>query len=128
MICPASSSTMKSRTFSQISASVRGSSVPSVEYDEISSWMRSASGSKASRVCMGLLVERAHFLSRRSDGLAHTRRSGAARNVMNGKHVIKFHETVKICAEIRIDTLQFSQCELLQLASLVQCRPHCFPD
>src|SRR6185312_664933 len=80
--CPASSSTMKSRTFSQISASVRGKSVPSVEYEPIKSWMRSASGSRASHLCMDLLVDRHDFFERRPPALHNDLWAGHTGNIV----------------------------------------------
>src|SRR5712664_1981165 len=56
MISSPSSKTRKSRTFSQISAKERGSSVPSAEYAAIRSWIRCASGRRASRVRMRFLA------------------------------------------------------------------------
>src|SRR5215472_14556521 len=103
IIAPASSSTTKSRTFSQISARERGSSVPSGEYAEINSWMRSASGNKASRVCMGLLVDGTKSLAGGGDGLANPLGSGAAQNIVDGENVFEFHEIVDLAVEMRVD-------------------------
>src|SRR5215475_5446932 len=107
MTCPDSSRTMKSRTFSQISARVRGRSVPSVEYEEISSWIRSLSGSSASRVCMSFLLDCAESSARGRERFADTCGSGAARHVVNLEHIFQFHKPVKILLEMRIDAPQF---------------------
>src|SRR5690349_4821392 len=47
MICPLFSTTVKSRTFSQISPMVRGSSKPSRAYPATSAWIAGASGTVA---------------------------------------------------------------------------------
>src|SRR5258708_7661217 len=124
MMRPASSITIKSRTFSQISASVRGSSVPSPEYDEISSWIRAASGRKASRVCMGLLAKRTCLLPRGSDGLMDPRRGRAAGHVMNSEHVVELHEIEKVLIEMRINGLQFREWQVLQLTFFCPNQPY----
>src|SRR5215469_3006209 len=124
IIFPASSSTTKSRTFSQISARLRGSSVPSGEYAEINSWMRSASGNKASRVCMGLLVDGINPLPGGGDGLANPHGSGAAENIVNGKNVFEFHEIVESGIEMRVDGLQLFQAKFLKLTILVEREAH----
>src|SRR6266849_5328667 len=120
MMCPASSSTMKSRTFSQISAKVRGNSVPSPEYEEIRSWMRSASGRKASRVCMGLLAQRPGFLAGGCDCMGDAWRGGPAGDVVDCQHVLELHEIVEVGVEVSVDALQLFEREILQLAVLVE--------
>src|SRR5450432_525335 len=120
MMYPASSSTIKSRTFSQSSASVRGSRVPSPEYEEIRSWMRSASGKKASRVCMGLLAQCTCFLARRGYGLAHARGRGAPGYIVDVENVVQLYEIVEVLGEKRVDGLQVGERESLQLAVFVE--------
>src|SRR5260370_38404151 len=81
--------------------------------------MRSASGKKASRVCMGLLPQRACFLARSGDGLTDKSGSCPPRQVVNCKHVVQLHEFVEGAVEVRINALQFLEQELLQFAMFV---------
>src|SRR5215831_12708196 len=121
---PASSSTTKSRTFSQISARLRGRSVPSGEYAEISSWMRSASGNKASRVCMGLLGNGTNSFAGGGDGPANPLGSGAAQNIMDGEDVFEFHEIVEFAIEMGIDGLQLLESQFPKFTMLVEGKAH----
>src|SRR3989442_11892272 len=90
--------------------------------------MRSASGKKASRVCMGLLPQRACFLARSGDGLTDKSGSCAPRQVVNCKHVVQLHEVVEVAVEVRINALQFLEQERLQFAMFVQRGANCFAD
>src|SRR5438552_15362340 len=119
---------MKSRTFSQISASERGRRVPSGEYEQMRSWMRSASGSRASRVCMGLLVDRTESLAGTGKRFANAGWRGASQNVVNCKHVVQRHEGVEVLCEMGIQLLQLRELQVLQFALLVESQTHSFAD
>src|SRR3954471_5581395 len=90
--------------------------------------MRSASGSTASRVCMGLLVDGTEFLARRGQCFANAFWRGATGNIMDGEDIFEFHKIVKIIAEVRIDIPQLLKREILQLALIVECQSYGFAD
>src|SRR5215471_8532213 len=90
--------------------------------------MRSASGSKASRVCMGLLMDRAEPLSGGANGFLNSRGSCAAGGVMDCKDVLQGNEFEKILSKMRIEFLQVCQLQVLQFAVPVECQAHSFAD
>src|SRR5581483_7018033 len=90
--------------------------------------MRSASGSTASRVCMGFLRYRSQSFSCRCKRFPHACRRRAAGHVMDSEHVAQFYEVVEILAEMRIDVLQFMNREAFQLALFVESKPHRFTN
>src|SRR6266545_660772 len=89
--------------------------------------MRSASGSKASRVCMGLLVDRTEFLANNNNRIAHTRGSCAARHIVDRQYVVECHEPKEIVCEMGIEFLQLREPQFLQLALLVERQSHGLP-
>src|SRR5258708_1363959 len=119
---------MKSRTFSQISASERGRSVPSGEYEQMRSQMRSASGRRASRVCMGLLVDRVESLAETGDSFGDAREGGPAGNIVNRENVVEGHEIVEIFSKIRVERLQVCELQVLQFACFVERQAHRLAD
>src|SRR6266496_2559574 len=82
--------------------------------------MRSASGRKASRVCMGLLTDSCDFLSGGSERLVDARRRRSAGHIMDGKHVVELHKVAKVALEMRIDAGQLLQGKLLKFTFLIQ--------
>src|SRR5579872_3908735 len=106
MITPPSSTTVKSRTFSESSARVRGSRVPSGEYTEMSLWICSTSGRIALRVSMEGLLERANSLLEIFNCRAHARGSGAARNIVTIQNGVEGDCGIKVLIEGRMQLLQ----------------------
>src|SRR6185312_12070634 len=90
--------------------------------------MRSASGSRASRVCMRLLMNGTEFFPRRCQRFANPFWRGTTSNIVNGKNILKLHEFVKIIAEMGINIPQLLNREALQFALLVKRQPHSLPD
>src|ERR1700674_1007500 len=125
---PRCSKTTKSRTFSQISANVLGSSVPSPEYAEINSWMRSASGRMASRVRMDFLADGFDSPPGVSHGLPHSRRSRAAWNIMNRQHGLQAQARIEILVERWIQVPQLFQRQVLKLAIPFQTQLNCLTN
>src|ERR1700693_805642 len=127
---PSCSRTTKSLTFSQISASVRGSRVPSFEYEEISSWMCLASGKIALRVRMeiDLLSQRFDFLSGRRNFLPHSGWRRASDYVVNRQHRIWFQAVIKILIEYRIEPLQFVEPKILKFTIPFHAQLYRFAD
>src|SRR5262249_46345876 len=87
------------------------------------SWMRSASGNKASRVRMGLLVDRSNSFAGGGNGLANPLGSGAAQNIVDGEDVFEFHEIVEFAIEMRVDGLELLEREVLKFTMLVERKP-----
>src|SRR5438270_1611305 len=96
IIAARSSTTTKSRMFSQTSANDRGRRVPSPEYSQMSRWIGAASGSMALRVrkrCLPQLLQaRANGSERRLD----LHGCGAARNIVLLNHSTEFERGRKI--------------------------------
>src|SRR5258706_15496884 len=81
--------------------------------------MRSASGRRASRVCMGLLVDRVESLAETGDSFGDAREGGPAGNIVNRQNVVEGHEIVEIFSKMRVKPLQFWEFEVLQLALFI---------
>src|SRR3984957_10519143 len=130
MMRPSCSRTTKSLSFSQISASVRGSRVPSFEYEEISSWMCLASGKIALRVRMqiDLLSQRFDFLSCGRDLLPHSGRRRATAYVVNRQHGCRFQAVIKVRIEDRIEGLQFIEPKILKFTIPFQAQLYRLAD
>src|SRR5436305_4743031 len=90
--------------------------------------MRSASGSKASRVCMGILTGGRNFASCRGDGFPYARRRGAAGNVVNRQHVFELHEIEKIGVEVRVNGPEIGKRQVLQFAAFFKRKANRLPD
>src|SRR6185437_14925820 len=90
--------------------------------------MRSASGSKASRVCMGLLVNRSESLARLRNGFIHVHRRGAAGDVVDGQNIFQRDELIEVLLEVRIQLLQVREFQALQFALLVEGKAHGLTD
>src|SRR5260370_34166212 len=90
--------------------------------------MRSASGSKASRVCMGLLVARGEFFPRCRNRLADPLGSRAAWDIVNSEDVIEFQEIENVLVKMRINASQRFELQFLQLTLCSQCNAQRFPD
>src|SRR5215469_1626335 len=82
--------------------------------------MRSASGSKASRVRMGLLLDPAESLPGGGDSLAHAYRSCSSRHVVQCEDTFELDEIVEIPFEVRVNILQILEFEILQFAAPVK--------
>src|SRR5438045_996990 len=108
MIAAGSSTTTKSRMFSQTSANVRGSSVPSPEHSGVRRWVGSATGSLALRVRQGrrpkLLQARANFGERSFD--LGWRRAG--RNIVFFDYAPEFEGRGEIIAQQITELLALS--------------------
>src|SRR3954468_8339461 len=107
MILPRCSSTTKSRTFSQISAKLRGSRVPSPEYWQIKSWIFSASGRIASRVRMDSLPHGVDLPFGFADRLAHSRRGSAAGDIVDRQDCLYGQTGVEILIKRGVQLTQF---------------------
>src|SRR5712691_13523362 len=125
---PSFSSTTKSLTFSQISASVRGSKVPSLEYAEISSWICFASGKMALRVRMDFSAQSIDFFPRRGNRLLHPGWRRTACNIMHRQYGCRLQAILKALIECRIQCSQLLECEFLELAIPFHAQFHCFTD
>src|SRR6202158_2851200 len=125
---PRSSSTTKSRTFSQTSAKVRGSRVPSPEYAAINSWICSASGRRASRVRMDVLPHAFHSPPGVGDGLPHSRRRGTTGQVVDSKHSRQSQREIEILIKSGIQLAQFVQGQIFQLTLSSDAGLHRFAD
>src|SRR6185312_14666389 len=90
--------------------------------------MRSASGNKASRVCMGLLSNCVQALPGCGNRFFHTRRSCSAANVMDSKHVLQLRKAVEVRGKVIVDILQLLKTQLLQFTLLIERQPDCFSD
>src|SRR5262245_26123328 len=82
--------------------------------------MRSASGNRASRVCMGFLARGSQSLPGRDDRLANAPGSCATRDVVKREHALESHEIVEVTFEMRINVLQLFERESLQLARFIE--------
>src|ERR1700736_5474278 len=128
MMRPRSSSTTKSRTFSQTSARVRGSNVPSPEYAEIRPWMFWASGSRASRVRMDFLPHGFHSPSCLRQGLPNSRRGRTAGNIVQVEHRLQAQAGIEIRIESRVQLAQLLQRQISELTPLFNASLHGFTD
>src|SRR6476646_7077012 len=90
--------------------------------------MRSASGSSASRVCMGLLLNRTKSLACAGNRFANTGGRGASGNVVNCEYVVQRHERVEVLCKMGVELLQLRELQVLQFALLVQRQTHSFAD
>src|SRR5215471_4755511 len=98
MMQPPSSTTWKSRMFSQISGSVRGRSVPDSKCPQIRRWICSASGSMASRVRMSRLLPQGNALFSDGDCLLDAIGRGSANDVVNSENGFKLQTGMKVIA------------------------------
>src|SRR6185369_12514201 len=114
--------------FSQISARVRGSRVPSPVYTRISVSISTASGSLALRARMDSPQLQRDTLLRRCKSLLHMFRRRTAGNVMAGQDRGEFQRRVE--ARIRVDAtaLELFCGELMQFAMLFQSQADCGAD
>src|SRR5205814_5593132 len=124
MISFSFSTTTKSRTFSDNSASVRGSSVPSGEYSPMSLWICSTSGRMALRVSMECLLERANALFEIFKSRSHLCGSGTAWNIMTTKDSFQRDRGIKIAVKRRIELLQILQTQISQLTATIEAEAH----
>src|SRR5437868_12652756 len=124
MISFSFSTTTKSRTFSDNSASVRGSRVPSGEYSPMSLWIRSTSGRIALRVSMECLLERANALFEIFKSRSHLCGSGAAWNIMTTKDSFQRDRGIKIAVKRWIELLQILQTQVGQLTATIKTRAY----
>src|SRR5512141_2975578 len=90
--------------------------------------MRSASGSKASRVCMGLLPDRAESRPRNGDCLFHARWRCAAGDIVDREHVLQTHKLVEVFCKMRIELLQLRQLKIVEFAPFIECQPDGLSD
>src|SRR6185312_5917676 len=128
MISPSSSTTVKSRTFSESSASVRGSRVPSGEYSAMSLWICSTSGRIALRVRMEGLLKRVNALLEFEQRRAHARGIGAARHIMAAEHGIESDSRIKILIKSRTELLQLFEAEIGEFAAALEAETDCLAN
>src|SRR5207253_455322 len=88
----------------------------------------SASGRKASRVRMGLLLQSTRLLPCGGDSLMDACWHGSAGNIVDGKHVAEPHKIIEIVIELRSDASQLLEREALQLTLVVEGEADCFTD
>src|SRR5581483_1424135 len=86
--------------------------------------MRSASGSKASRVCMRLLVDRTKPLARRGNCIFYSRGSRAAGYIVDCENIVQAHKPEEVLCEVRIELLQVCKFQGLQFALLIERDAH----
>src|SRR5512146_1529600 len=110
--------------FSQISASARGSSVPSVLYAPINVSIATASESFALRARMNRPQLRRDTLFRRSKSFLHMFRRGPARYIVTREYRRQLQRVIKPVIGMNAADLQLAGAEILQLTTFLDTQPY----
>src|SRR5215471_6897589 len=104
----------KSRMFSQTSLKLRGSSVPSPEYWQMSAWMAAASGSMALRVRNGGLPKLRQAPAGAVQSFTNAIGGGAADDIVRINDRFERERGGNIAVEFRAEAMQFIERERFQ--------------
>src|SRR6516225_8185203 len=111
---------MKSRIFSQISFSERGSKVPSPTWTWINCSMAKASGSLALRARMGGSRVHGYFFFCGVQGCPHANGGSASFDVVNGQNIGQGQSVIKRLAGLNSAKREVLRRQLLKFATLLQ--------